>query len=208
VSAVLRQLDAALSGLGLGLPENFQERALAYVDLIAKWNRVYNLTAIRETDKVLTHHVLDSLAVLPHIAGHRVADVGSGAGLPGIPLALARPDWQFTLIESNHKKSSFLRQVVAELEIRNAMVACERVEAIQPGGVYDVVISRAFADLPEFAKLAGHLVAPGGVLVAMKGLYPDEELALLPRSWRVENVFSLDVPGLGASRHLVVARAA
>jgi len=208
MSAVLRQLDAALSGLGLGVPDGFQERVLAYIDLIAKWNRVYNLTAIRETDKALTHHVLDSLAVLPHIPGDRIADVGSGAGLPGIPLALARPSWQVTLIESSHKKSSFLRQVIADLELSNATVLGARVEAVQPGGGFDVVISRAFADLPEFAKLAGHLLAPGGVLVAMKGLYPDEELALLPVSWRVDNVIALQVPGLAASRHLVVARAA
>lgn len=208
MSAVLRQLDAALSGLGLGVPDGFQERVLAYIDLIAKWNRVYNLTAIRETDKALTHHVLDSLAVLPHIPGDRIADVGSGAGLPGIPLALARPSWQVTLIESSHKKSSFLRQVIADLELSNATVLGARVEAVQPGGGFDVVISRAFADLPEFARLAGHLLAPGGVLVAMKGLYPDEELALLPVSWRVDNVIALQVPGLAASRHLVVARAA
>jgi 16S rRNA (guanine527-N7)-methyltransferase len=207
MSAVLRQLDGALSGLGLGVPEKFQERVLAYLDLIAKWNRVYNLTAIRETDKALTHHVLDSLAVLPHIRGDRVADVGSGAGLPGVPIALARPEWQVTLIESNHKKSTFLRQAAAELGLGNATVQGERVESIQPGGSFDVVISRAFADLPEFARLAGHLVAPGGMLVAMKGLYPDEELALLPPGWRVDDVIALEVPGLDASRHLVVARA-
>jgi len=208
MSAILRQLHAALSGLALRVPDGFQERALAYLDLIAKWNRVYNLTAIRDTDKALTHHVLDSLAVLPHLAGDRIADVGSGAGLPGIPIALARPDWRVTLIESNHKKSTFLRQVIAELEIRNAAVSGERVEAIEPGQRFDVVISRAFADLPEFARLAGRLVAPGGVLVAMKGLYPDEELALLPVTWRVDDVIALEVPGLAAARHLVVARAA
>lgn len=208
MSAVPLQLDLALAGLGLSVAEEVQARILAYLDLIARWNQVYNLTAIREADKALTHHVLDSLAVLPYLVGGRVADVGSGAGLPGIPLALARPDWQVTLIESNHKKSTFLRQVLAELGISNASVATDRVEEMRPAGRFDLVISRAFSDLPEFARLAGHLVAPGGVLAAMKGLYPDEELALLPANWRVEQVVPLQVPGLAAARHLVLVKAA
>jgi 16S rRNA (guanine527-N7)-methyltransferase len=142
------------------------------------------------------------------LAGGRTADVGSGAGLPGIPLALARPEWQVTLIESSHKKSTFLAQVLAELSIANAVVAAERVETVEPEGGFDLVISRAFSDLPEFARLAGRLVAPEGTLAAMKGLYPDEELALLPPEWRVESVLPLQVPGIEAARHLVLMKRA
>lgn len=208
MSAVPVRLESGLSGLGLDFSEDLRARLQAYVDLIIKWNRVYNLTAIRDADKVLTHHLLDSLAVLPHLQGGRVADVGSGAGLPGIPLALVRPDWKVTLIESSHKKSTFLHQALIELGISNASVASDRVEALSSAAAFDVVISRAFSDLPEFIKLAGHLVAQGGVLAAMKGLYPHEELALVPTNWRVDRVVPLQVPGLGAARHLVLVRSA
>lgn len=208
MSGVPLQLDAALAELGVRLPENRQVSILAHLDLIANWNRAYNLTAIREADRALTHHVLDSLAVLPHLEGTRLADIGSGAGFPGLPLALARPEWHVTLVESNHKKATFLRQVLAQLGVENATVVGERVESFRPATGYDVVISRAFSDLPEFVKLSGHLVAPGGRLAAMKGLYPDEELALLPAGWRVEKVTSLHVPGLAAARHLVLVKAA
>jgi 16S rRNA (guanine527-N7)-methyltransferase len=208
MSAVPLQFDSALAELSVSVSEERQARILAHWDLIAKWNQVYNLTAIREADKALTHHVLDSLAVLPYLGGVRVVDIGSGAGFPGVPLALARPDWDVTLVESNHKKATFLRQVLAELEISNATVVGERVESFRPATAYDVVISRAFSDLPEFIKLSGHLVACGGVLAAMKGLYPDEELALLPGGWKVEKVASLRVPGLAAARHLVLVKAA
>lgn len=208
MNAVIGQLERALFELDIALPRATAGQLIAYLDLIAKWNRVYNLTAIREADKALTHHVLDCLAILPHLAGGRTADVGSGAGLPGIPLALARPEWPVTLIESNHKKSTFLSQALAELAIANAVVAADRVEAIEPERGFDLVISRAFSDLPEFARLAGRLVAPEGTLAAMKGLYPDEELVLLPREWRVESVIPLQVPGIQAARHLVLMKRA
>ncbi|MBL8527174.1 MAG: 16S rRNA (guanine(527)-N(7))-methyltransferase RsmG [Burkholderiales bacterium] len=208
MNAVVDQLERSLLELDISLPTAVAGRLIAYLELIGKWNRVYNLTAIREADKALTHHVLDCLAVLPHLVGGRTADVGSGAGLPGIPLALARPDWRVTLIESNHKKSTFLAQAIAELAIANAVVTGERVEAVEPAGGFDLVISRAFSDLPEFARLAGRLVAPAGTLAAMKGLYPDEELALLPPEWRVESVMPLTVPGIQAARHLVLMKRA
>ena len=203
MNARLTELHRGLGELGVSLPEGAAARLMSYLDLIAKWNRVYNLTAIRETDKALTHHLFDCLAVLPHLLGGRVADVGSGAGLPGIPIALARPEWNVTLVESNQKKSTFLVQAVADLRIDNASVAAERVETVDRAGGFDVVISRAFSDLPSFAGVAGHLLAPGGALVAMKGLYPDEELALLPDDWRVEDIIALQVPGINAARHLV-----
>jgi 16S rRNA (guanine527-N7)-methyltransferase len=206
MTEVLDQLESALVELDMPLASATAERLVSYLELIAKWNRVYNLTAIREADRALTHHVLDCLAVLPHLTGGRTADVGSGAGLPGIPLALARPGWHVTLIESNHKKSTFLSQALIDLGIANAAVIAERVGAVEPAGGFDLVISRAFSDLPEFARLAGRLVAPGGTLAAMKGLYPDEELALLPSHWQVENVIPLQVPGIEATRHLVLLK--
>jgi 16S rRNA (guanine527-N7)-methyltransferase len=208
MNMTMSQLERALVELDIALPAAAAGRLISFLELIAKWNRVYNLTAIREADKALTHHVLDCLAVLPHLTGGRTADVGSGAGLPGIPLALARPDWRVTLIESNHKKSTFLTQALAELGIANAAVAAERVETVEPAGGFDLVISRAFSDLPEYVRLSGRLVAPDGTLVAMKGLYPDEELALLPAEWRVETVVPLKVPGIQAARHLVLMKRA
>lgn len=208
MNAIMSQLESALLELEIALPAAGAAQLIAYLELIAKWNRVYNLTAIREADKALTHHVLDCLAVLPHLKGGRTADVGSGAGLPGIPLAVAHPEWRVTLIESNHKKSTFLTQALVELGIANAVVAAERVEAVEPSGGFDLVISRAFSDLPEYARLAGRLVAPDGTLAAMKGVYPDEELALLPPQWRVHEVIPLSVPGIQAARHLVLLKRA
>jgi len=205
-------LAAGLAELRLSLPADVQVKLLQYLQLIEKWNRVHNLTAVRGIDAMLKQHLLDSLAVLPHIVGARIADVGSGAGLPGIPLALARPDWQVTLIESNHKKAAFLRQAKTELRLENLDVLCERVENFMRGASpetaaqkFDTVISRAFSDLAEFVNLAGHLCAKSsGRLLAMKGVYPHEEARHLPPNCKLERVITLAVPGLDASRHLVV----
>jgi len=199
-------LAAGLRTLDVPLDPAAQEKLLAYVALIAKWNRVYNLTAVREPERMLSRHLLDSMAVLPHLCGPSIADVGSGAGLPGIPLAIARPDWQVTLIESNHKKSAFLRQAAIELALRNVDIREERAEAVTPRGVFDEVIARAFSDLAEFAAAAATLCKPAGKLVAMKGVYPYEEIAALPQGCRVEQVVSLEVPGMDAERHLVIMR--
>ncbi|SFW22630.1 16S rRNA (guanine(527)-N(7))-methyltransferase RsmG [Nitrosovibrio sp. Nv17] len=199
-----KRLDAGLEILDGVFPKEVRGRLLKYLALIGKWNQVYNLTAVRDPEMMLVRHLFDSLAVLPHVAGPRVADVGSGAGLPGIPLALARPDWQVTLIESSHKKTVFLRQMLIELELGNAEVTMGRVEASRAGKGYDTVISRAFSDLCDFIRLAGHLVAENGRMVAMKGIYPHEELAQIPASFVVENVFPITVPGLDAERHLVM----
>jgi 16S rRNA (guanine527-N7)-methyltransferase len=200
------KLTAGLRTLGVPLEPATQEKLLAYIALIAKWNRVYNLTAIREPERMLSHHVLDSLAALPHVDGPAIADVGSGGGVPGIPLALARPDWRVTLIESNHKKTAFLRQAAIELALGNADIREERAEAVMPRGDYDTVIARAFSDLTELAAAAAPLLRPGGKLVAMKGVYPYEEIAALREGCRVENVVSLEVPGVDAERHLVIMR--
>ena len=197
-------LAAGLTALDVHLPRGASEKLLEYLALIDKWNRVYNLTAVREVDQMLGHHLLDSLAVAPHLAGRSLADVGSGAGLPGIPLAMALPDLAVTLIESSHKKSAFLRQAVIELSLENVEVVNERVEAWEAAPRFDVVISRAFSDLPEFVALAGRLCAEGGMLAAMKGVYPHEELAQVPAPYRMRAVIPLTVPGLAADRHLVL----
>jgi len=200
------KLAQGVEQLGVAVSPETQQRLLQYVALLQKWNKTHNLTAVREPLQMVTRHVLDSLAVLPHLQGTRLIDVGTGAGLPGIPLALARPDLQVTLLDSTHKKTVFLQQACIELQLTNVSVVCERVEAFQPQDKFDSVISRAFSDLGEFVKLARHLCAPGGALLAMKGVYPYEELALLPADVAVEQVIPLDVPGLKEQRHLVVIR--
>ena len=200
-------LAAGLEALGVPLDAAAREKLLAYLALLSKWNQVYNLTAIREPERMLRQHLLDSLAVVPHTDGETVADVGSGAGLPGIPLAIARPASRVALIESNHKKSAFLRQAVIELALANVNVLEQRVETVTPRGSYDVVISRAFSDLAEFAMLAGPLCRPEGMLAAMKGVHPYDELGAVPTAYSIERVIRLKVPGLEAERHLVVMRA-
>jgi 16S rRNA (guanine527-N7)-methyltransferase len=197
-------LAAGLAALGLSLDAEAQQRLLAYLALVEKWNRVYNLTAVRDTDQMVPQHLLDSLAVAPHLRGESLLDVGSGAGLPGLPLAVARPAMTVTLLEASHKKSAFLKQAAIELALPNLEVVNARVEAWEAPRAYDVVISRAFSDLAEFAALAGRHVAPGGVLAAMKGVYPYEELAQLPSPYRMTAALPLQVPGLAAERHLVL----
>lgn len=202
------KLAAGLSELDLSLDAATQQRLLDYIGLLHKWNKVYNLTAVREPQKMLTQHVLDSLAVLPYIEGPRLLDVGSGGGLPGVILAIARPDLAVTLLDSNHKKTVFLRQACIELALANVTVVCDRVEAWKPDAGFNQVISRAFSDLGEFVRLAAHLCVPGGRLLAMKGLHPFDELAQLPANITAEQVISLKVPGLEAQRHLVLLKAA
>ena len=192
--------------LELGFPLSAQQQALLlqYLVLMEKWNKVYNLTAVRDLTKMVGAHLLDSLSVVPLISGENVLDVGSGAGLPGVPIAVARPNWTVTLVDSSHKKAAFLRQAVADLGLKNADVVCERVESWAAPKDFGVIISRAFSDLGEFVSLTGRLLAPGGVLAAMKGLYPFEELERLPSGFRLKEVRVLKVPGLEAGRHLVL----
>jgi 16S rRNA (guanine527-N7)-methyltransferase len=198
------QLSQGLAELNLALPAEAKTRLLQYLALLSKWNRAYSLTAIREPSRLVSHHLLDSLAVLPFIDGDSLVDVGSGAGLPGIPLAVARPDWHVVLLDSNHKKGAFLRQAVIELKLGHTQVVIERAERWEPVQDFDVVISRAFSDLPSFVQTAGHFCRPGTILAAMKGVYPDEELAQLGPDARVRKVVALQVPGLRAARHLVL----
>jgi 16S rRNA (guanine527-N7)-methyltransferase len=209
MSELTRILADGLVRLNLPLPAGVQQQLLDYVALVQKWNKVYNLTAVRDSDKMLTHHLLDSLAVVPHVAAARtLLDVGSGAGLPGIPLALALPEAHVTLLDSNHKKCAFLNQAVIELALANVRVVCDRVENITLNQQFTVVISRAFSDLPRFSQRAGRLVAPGGALLAMKGAQPREELAQLDGKFKLSAITPLQIPGLAAERHLVFLRAA
>ena len=202
-------LADGLARLKLALPPETQQKLLDYVALVQKWNKVYNLTAVRDADKMLTHHLLDSLAVVPYVASAKtILDVGSGAGLPGIPLALALPQVHVTLLDSNQKKTVFLNQVVIELQLENAAVVCERVEKYQSKQMFSLVISRAFSELPEFVALAGELVADGGTLLAMKGVHPIDEIARLKNGFKLSSVTPLAVPGLAAERHLIFMKKA
>jgi 16S rRNA (guanine527-N7)-methyltransferase len=206
--SIAHQLAAGIAALGLDLPPDGESRLLAYLALLDKWNRVYNLTAVRDPERMVSHHLLDSLAAVPYFTGPAVLDVGSGGGLPGIPLAIARPDLQVTLIDSIAKKTAFLQQARAELGLGNLTVATGRVENFRPETGFDVITSRAFSDLGEFVKLTRHLLKPGGRWLAMKGLYPNEELALLPHDVKVSADHVLVVPGLEACRHLIVLESA
>ena len=206
---VEQQLTAGIAALGLSLPEGAEAKLLAYLALLEKWNRVHNLTAVRGAERMVSHHLLDSLAAVPFFQGGcsdsiRVLDVGSGGGLPGIPLAIARPELQVTLIDSVAKKTAFLLQAKAELGLNNVNVVTGRVEDFRPGTRFEIITSRAFSDLKEFVTLTRHLLEPAGRWLAMKGLMPHEEIAYMPDWVKVSANHALLVPGLEASRHLIV----
>lgn len=201
------QLNEALTAMGLDIDATKQASLLDYLALLKKWNSTYNLTAIHEPGKMLTHHLLDSLAVLPYVTGNRLLDVGSGAGLPGIPLAIARPDLSVTLIDASHKKCAFIQQAAIELKLDNVTAMHGRVEDMRPDTPFPQIVSRAFSDLSDFVRLTAHLLAEGGEWLAMKGLYPNEEIVQL-KGARVKQDIELHVPGLEADRHLIVLEAA
>jgi len=207
-------LRAGLQGFGVAgisaLSDLQIARLLEFVNLLSKWNRVYNLTAVRDPLEMVTRHLLDSLSVLPYINAGSVLDVGAGAGLPGIPLALALPDTQFVLLDSNNKKTRFMQQVKTELQLSNVTVVCSRVELFddidagyQLDAKFDVVISRAFSSLAAMLKLAGHLCESSGRMLAMKGMYPQDELAEIPKPFEINAVHELQVPGLNEDRYLI-----
>ena len=198
------RLDQGLQQGGNLLSESQRNHLLSYLELLQKWNKVHNLTAVRDPAEMVTLHLLDSLSVLPHINVERLLDVGSGAGLPGIPLAVCRPDLQVAVMDASQKKASFMRQAKAELGLNNLEVLCGRVEQYQPPRIFDAIISRAFSDLKEFVSLTRHLLMPGGSWLAMKGAHPHDELAQLPADVQVIDILPLHVPGLDAQRHLVV----
>ncbi len=203
------KLEAALAEgikeLGLDIPAAVQQDLLRFLALMQKWNKVYNLTAIRDSEQMVTHHLLDSLAVAPHLWPGRWLDVGCGAGLPGLVLAMARPDCHFTLLDSNSKKTSFVQQAIIELGLKNAEVHCARAEEWKPNGGFDGIISRAFAELADFVAATRHLLAKGGCWVAMKG-HLEHDKKTLPAAVQVGQTVSLRVPGLKAARHLVILK--
>lgn len=194
-----------LEGLhALQLDAAHAEPLLAYLELLLRWNRTYNLTAIRDPLQMVTLHLLDSLAMHAHLDGvHTLADLGTGAGLPGIPLAIVRPQLRVTLVESNGKKARFMREALRQLTLGNAEVAESRIEALERPGQFDAITARALATLPLILELGGHLLAADGALLAMKGVYPQQELDALPEGWQLDASWPLRVPGLEAERHLL-----
>jgi 16S rRNA (guanine527-N7)-methyltransferase len=203
--SVATDLSSGVAQLGIDITPAAQQRLMDYLALLQKWNKVYNLTAIRDPEQMVSNHLLDSLAVLPHLWPKRWLDVGCGAGLPGVVLAIARPEWSFTLLDSNSKKTSFVQQVSIELGLENIEVRCGRIEEWQATEKFDGIISRAFAETAEFVSLTRHLLADGGRWAAMKGA-PEQELKRLPEDVQVENIIPLHVPKLEAARCLVVLR--
>jgi 16S rRNA (guanine527-N7)-methyltransferase len=200
------QLERGLTALRLFLPVAVQGKLLAYATLLYKWNKTYSLTALREQDKAVSHHLLDSLAILPHVRAGNLLDVGSGGGMPGIPLAIARPDMAVTLLDSNSKKAAFLQQAAIELGLSNISVHCGRVEQYHPPVGFSAIASRAFSELADFVHLSRHLLAADGRWLAMKGVWPQEEIARLPSAIEVEAVHRLEVPEVEGERHLVVLK--
>jgi 16S rRNA (guanine527-N7)-methyltransferase len=197
-------LAGGLKEMDIALSDAQQGQLMDYLALLAKWNSVYNLTSLRDPMQMVTHHLLDSLAAVPAFEGAaNVLDVGAGGGLPGIVLAIARPGMKVSLVDTVHKKTAFLTQVKAELNLANVTVYTARVEHLQAPQKFDVITSRAFADLSDFVNWSGHLLADGGRFIALKGVAPPEEQQRLPGEWKVSGLKALQVPRLGAERHLV-----
>lgn len=204
-------LKDGLEQMGLTLAQDTQKKLLRYVALLDKWNKVYNLTAVRELERMVGLHILDSLSILSQVGtSKRLLDVGTGGGLPGIPLAIAlrdtAADAQITMLDTIAKKTTFVRHAIGELGLGNAQVVTSRVEKYQPPQLFDVVVSRAFAELKDFVEGAGHLCADDGRMLAMKGVHPFDEIARLPAGFVVAQVIPLNVPQVDGQRHLVVIK--
>lgn len=199
------RLAAGLTRLGIELTAEQNEKLLAFRDLLLKWNKTYNLTALRDPEQAISHHLLDSLAILPHVGNGPLLDVGSGGGLPGIPLAIARPELSVSMVDTVQKKATFLQQAAIQLGLKNVTVHHARVE--QLAGHYAQISSRAFAEIGLFTSLTRHLLAPGGRWLAMKGIRPDDEINTLPADIVVDQIIPLHVPGLDAERHLIILKA-
>lgn len=203
----LEQLNHGLVELCLTLSEDAKEKLIHFLSLMTKWNQAYNLTAITEPEKMVTHHLLDSLAINPFLKGHSIIDVGTGAGVPGIPLAIANPDKQFVLLDSLKKRTTFLQQVCYQLKLNNVTVVTSRVENYQSELKLDQVITRAFASLADMLKNTRHLASHSTQFLAMKGANFQEELELIPDTYTIKSIHSLTVPGLSAKRHILILEA-
>jgi 16S rRNA (guanine527-N7)-methyltransferase len=203
-TALSAVLGEGIAAMHLDVSPAQQDKLMDYLALMFKWNAVYNLTSLRDPMQMVTHHLLDSLAAVPAFAqAHNVLDVGSGGGLPGIVLAIVRPDMKVSMIDTVHKKTAFLTQVKAQLSLTNVTVYTARVEQLQVNDKFDVITSRAFADLSDFVNWSCHLLADGGRYIALKGVAPKDEQERLPADWKVTGLEPLQVPKLGAERHLV-----
>lgn len=209
-NALSAVLDEGIAAMALEVSPVQREQLLDYLGLMFKWNAVYNLTSLRDPMQMVTHHVLDSLAAVPAFADAlNVLDVGAGGGLPGVVLAIVRPDMKVAMIDTVHKKTAFLTQVKAQLALANVTVYTMRVEQLEVSDKFDVITSRAFADLSDFVNWSGHVLADGGRFIALKGVAPQDEQERVPAAWKVTEVQPLQVPRLGAERHLVfIERAA
>jgi len=196
-----RQLDRGIAALGRELPADAVPRLLDYLALLLRWNAAYNLTAVRDPAEMVARHLLDSLGVLPFVRGHLLADLGSGAGLPGVPLAIALPDNRLTLVDSNGKKARFLREVVRALPLPNAEVVWVRAQELT--GRFDCITARAFASLGDMLQWAGHALAPSGTWLALKGRIDPKELAEIPAGFHIREIHRLQIPGVAAERHVV-----
>jgi 16S rRNA (guanine527-N7)-methyltransferase len=196
------RLERGIAALGVQLPAGAVERLLDYQALLVRWNATYNLTAIRDPGEMVSRHLVDSLAILPYVQGHTLADLGTGPGLPGIPLAIANPQRQVLLVDSNGKKVRFLREAIRSLKLENARAVQSRVEDVE--GQFDCVTARAFASLEDMLAWGGHLLTKEGIWLAMKGKHPEEELPGVPAGFQVRAIHTLTVPEVGGERHLVV----
>lgn len=196
-------LANGLAELAVPLPGDVQQKLLQFVALVDKWNKVYNLTAVRDPVAMVAHHLIDSLSIVPYLKGSAILDVGTGAGFPGIPLALAVPERQFVLLDSALKRTRFVLQAVAELKIANVTVIQSRIEAFNPAEKFDTIVSRAFTATQAFVEKTNHLCADKGQLLAMKGRYPTQEISDLPENWHCD-AHNLAVPGVEGERHVLV----
>lgn len=203
---MLNKLSRLLAEAGISLSDHQQQQLVAYVELLHKWNKAYNLTSVRDPNEMLVRHILDSIIVAPHLKGERFIDVGTGPGLPGIPLSVVLPEVQFTLLDSLGKRVRFLRQVQHELKLENVIPVQSRVEEFAEGP-FDGVISRAFASLTDMVNWCHHLPGNNGRFYALKGVLPEDEIAQLPAQFTVENIVKLQVPQLDGERHLVTIKA-